>query len=33
MDFTGERFILHVEGDLQLEHMHRYLVARRLVSG
>ena len=33
MDFTGERFIPHVEGDIRLEHMHRYLAARRLVRG
>jgi 2-polyprenyl-3-methyl-5-hydroxy-6-metoxy-1,4-benzoquinol methylase len=33
MDFTGERFIPHVEGDIRLEHMHRYLAARRLVHG
>ena len=33
MDFTGERFIPHVEGDIRLEHMHRYLAARRLVCG
>ncbi|MDM0077387.1 glycoside hydrolase family 99-like domain-containing protein [Variovorax sp. J2P1-59] len=33
MDFTGERFVPHVEGDIQLEHMHRYLAARRLVTG
>ena len=33
MEFSGERFIPHVEGDIQLEHMHRYLAVRRLVSG
>ena len=33
MDFTGERFVPHVEGDIRLEHMHRYLAARRLVHG
>ena len=33
MDFTGERFVPQVEGDIRLEHMHRYLAARRLVYG
>ncbi len=33
LEFTGERFVPQVEGDIQLEHMHRYAVATRLVSG
>ena len=33
MEFTGERFVPHIEGDTRLEHMHRYLAARRLVQG
>src|SRR5690348_13511788 len=33
MDFTGERFVPHTEGDIQLEHMHRYVAARLLVQG
>jgi GT2 family glycosyltransferase/SAM-dependent methyltransferase len=33
MDFTGERFVPQVEGDIRLEHMHRYLAARRLAHG
>ncbi len=33
MDFTGERFVPEVEGDIRLEHMHRYIAARRIVGG
>lgn len=33
MEFTGERFVPHIEGDIRLEHLHRYLAARRLVQG
>ncbi len=33
VDFTGERFVPGVEGDIQLEHLHRYLAVRRLVRG
>lgn len=33
MEFTGERFLPHVEGDIQLEHMHRYLAVQYLVRG
>ena len=31
MDFTGERFVPGVQGDIRLEHLHRYLLARTLV--
>jgi GT2 family glycosyltransferase/SAM-dependent methyltransferase len=33
MDFTGERFVPGVEGDIRLEHIHRYTSARDLVRG
>ena len=33
MEFTGERFVPSVDGDIRLEHMHRYLMACRLVHG
>jgi GT2 family glycosyltransferase/SAM-dependent methyltransferase len=33
MDFTGERFVPEVEGDIKLEHVHRYLAVRELVAG
>lgn len=32
-DFTGERFIPGVRGEIQVEHLHRYLFASRLVRG
>jgi lipopolysaccharide biosynthesis protein/ubiquinone/menaquinone biosynthesis C-methylase UbiE len=31
--WTGERFLPDVEGDVQIEHMHRYYVALKLVRG
>ncbi len=33
MEFTGERFVPALDGDIKLEHMHRYLVACELVAG
>jgi GT2 family glycosyltransferase/SAM-dependent methyltransferase len=33
MEFTGERFLPQIDGDIRLEHMHRYLTARQLVKG
>lgn len=33
MDFTGERFVPEVEGDIKLEHVHRYLAVREMARG
>jgi SAM-dependent methyltransferase len=33
MDFTGERYVPGVKGDIELEHLHRYLLARELCHG
>jgi GT2 family glycosyltransferase/2-polyprenyl-3-methyl-5-hydroxy-6-metoxy-1,4-benzoquinol methylase len=33
MDFTGERFVPEVEGDIKLEHVHRYMAVRQMVRG
>jgi O-antigen biosynthesis protein len=33
MDFTGERYIPSVKGNIELEHWHRYLLARELCRG
>lgn len=33
MEFTGERFVPTVEGDIMLEHLHRYLAVLRLTQG
>jgi GT2 family glycosyltransferase/SAM-dependent methyltransferase len=33
MDFTGERFVPAVEGDIKLEHVHRYLAVRDMARG
>lgn len=33
MEFTGERFVPTVHGDIELEHLHRYALARTLVTG
>ena len=32
-DFSGERYVPSIGGDIHLEHVHRYLVARRAVEG
>lgn len=31
-DFTGERFIPGVEGEVALEHLHRYALASKYVD-
>jgi GT2 family glycosyltransferase/SAM-dependent methyltransferase len=33
MEFTGERFVPQVHGTIELEHMHRYLMACEIASG
>jgi glycosyltransferase involved in cell wall biosynthesis/ubiquinone/menaquinone biosynthesis C-methylase UbiE len=33
MDFTGERFVPQVNGNIELEHMHRYFMACELAVG
>lgn len=33
LEFTGERFVPEVHGSIALEHLHRYLAAKALVSG
>lgn len=33
LSFTGERYTPETEGNIYLEHMHRYLMVRDLVSG
>lgn len=33
MEFTGERYVPTVHGDIELEHMHRYLLVEHLVTG
>src|SRR6516165_3790374 len=33
MNFTGERYVPGVEGNIELEHRHRYLFARELCRG
>lgn len=33
MEFTGERFVPEVHGNIELEHLHRYLLASKLVLG
>jgi SAM-dependent methyltransferase len=33
MDFTGERFIPGVSGEIEAEHFHRYLLAAKIAAG
>ncbi len=33
LQFTGERYVPEVGGNIQLEHLHRYLLAARVVKG
>lgn len=33
MEFTGERFVPQVHGNIELEHLHRYLMACELAAG
>ena len=32
MDFTGERYIPGLHGNIELEHMHRYLLACEIAA-
>jgi len=33
MEFTGERFVPEVHGNIELEHLHRYLFACKAIAG
>ncbi|PLC52484.1 hypothetical protein CR155_18485 [Pollutimonas nitritireducens] len=33
MEFTGERFVPETHGEIELEHLHRYLLACEIVAG
>ena len=33
LDFTGERYLPEVGGNIELEHLHRYLLAKQAVVG
>ena len=33
MEFTGERFVPEVHGEIELEHLHRYYLAKEIVQG
>jgi ubiquinone/menaquinone biosynthesis C-methylase UbiE len=33
LNFTGERFVPGVSGNIELEHLHRYLLAQQVVAG
>ena len=33
MEFTGERFVPEVHGNIELEHLHRYLQACEFANG
>ena len=33
LEFTGERYTPEIGGSIELEHLHRYLLARRLATG
>ena len=33
LKWTGERYVPEVEGNIRLEHVHRYLIARELSPG
>jgi len=33
LEFTGERYLPSVEGQIELEHVHRYVIAREIVQG
>ena len=32
MESTGERFVPHLQGEIELEHVHRYLLAKELIQ-
>src|SRR5438093_10994 len=33
MDFTGERYVPEIEGQIRYEHLHRYALCLQLVAG
>ena len=33
LEWTGERYVPSVKGEIRLEHVHRYLIARELSHG
>ena len=33
LTWTGERYVPEIAGEIRLEHVHRYLIARELVPG
>ena len=33
LEWTGERYVPQVSGNIRLEHLHRYLLARELSKG
>ncbi len=33
LQFTGERYVPELSGDIELEHFHRYLLAKQVVAG
>jgi ubiquinone/menaquinone biosynthesis C-methylase UbiE len=33
MEFTGERYVPEIHGNIELEHLHRYLLASEIVTG
>src|SRR5438876_11805896 len=33
MDFTGERYVPEIEGQIRYEHLHRYAICLELVAG
>jgi O-antigen biosynthesis protein len=33
LEFTGERYLPEISGEIRLEHLHRYLIARELSHG
>jgi len=33
MQFTGERYIPEVSGEIRLEHLHRYMIAKSIANG
>ena len=33
MDFTGERYVPEMEGQIKYEHLHRYALCLKLVAG
>ena len=33
LSWTGERYLTEIRGDIELEHTHRYVLARNLAIG